>query len=140
MLTTDSSSSPTKDLQSGVEIPRGDLVALREWAHRQLAGLGCLSPEAPGPPGAVHLENKTITFDTENNESLEVVTVRMPKSMHDQLKHEARLNKTSLNRWCLFKLLADAAVTGNNGRLLMFTRREGLRPHVVPRAPELPVG
>ena len=38
-------------------------------------------------------------------EATKVITVRLPKSLHDALKAEAHDHRTSMNRLCISKLL-----------------------------------
>jgi len=38
-------------------------------------------------------------------EPIKVITVRLPKSLHDTLKEEAHEHRTSMNRLCISKLL-----------------------------------
>jgi predicted HicB family RNase H-like nuclease len=47
------------------------------------------------------------TSDSANNskEPQRVITVRLPKSMHEALKEEAKQHKTSMNKLCISKLL-----------------------------------
>jgi predicted HicB family RNase H-like nuclease len=40
-------------------------------------------------------------------EPTRIVTVRMPKSLHDALKAEAHERSTSLNQLCIRKLISD---------------------------------
>ena len=42
---------------------------------------------------------------TEEAEPTRVITVRLPKSMHDSLKDEAYEHRTSVNKLCISKLL-----------------------------------
>jgi len=52
------------------------------------------------------LPNKEpIKLDETNGESTRVITVRMPKSLHEALKLEAHDRKTSMNKLCISKLL-----------------------------------
>lgn len=45
---------------------------------------------------------------TENNsEPTKVITVRLPKSLHETLREEARSRRTSMNQLCVSKLLQD---------------------------------
>jgi predicted HicB family RNase H-like nuclease len=41
----------------------------------------------------------------EKNEPTRVITVRLPKSLHEALRHEAHERKTSMNQLCISKLL-----------------------------------
>jgi predicted HicB family RNase H-like nuclease len=41
----------------------------------------------------------------EENEPTRVITVRLPKSMHEALRHEAHARHTSMNKLCISKLL-----------------------------------
>jgi predicted HicB family RNase H-like nuclease len=41
----------------------------------------------------------------DNNEPTRVITVRLPKSLHESLRHEAHERKTSMNQLCISKLL-----------------------------------
>jgi predicted HicB family RNase H-like nuclease len=41
----------------------------------------------------------------EENEPTRVITVRLPKSMHESLRHEAHARHTSMNKLCISKLL-----------------------------------
>ncbi len=43
--------------------------------------------------------------DTCENEPTRVITVRLPKSLHEALKSEAHLHETSMNQLCISKLL-----------------------------------
>ena len=42
---------------------------------------------------------------TESNEPTRVITVRLPKSLHESLRTEAHERKTSMNKLCISKLL-----------------------------------
>lgn len=52
----------------------------------------------------VKLREKRPTADTES-EPTRVITVRLPKSMHEALRHEAHDMRTSMNKLCISKLL-----------------------------------
>ena len=41
----------------------------------------------------------------ENDEPTRVITVRLPKCLHEALRHEAHERKTSMNQLCISKLL-----------------------------------
>ena len=41
----------------------------------------------------------------ENREPTRVITVRLPKSLHETLRTEAHERKTSMNKLCISKLL-----------------------------------
>jgi len=41
----------------------------------------------------------------EKDEPIRVITVRLPKSLHESLRHEAHERKTSMNQLCISKLL-----------------------------------
>ena len=43
-----------------------------------------------------------------SEESIRVVTVRIPASLHETIRHEAELNDTSMNTLCIAKLLAKS--------------------------------
>jgi uncharacterized protein (DUF4415 family) len=43
--------------------------------------------------------------DTAENEPTRVITVRLPKTLHEALKAEAHLHQTSMNQLCITKLL-----------------------------------
>jgi predicted HicB family RNase H-like nuclease len=43
--------------------------------------------------------------DTAENEPTRVITVRLPKSLHESLKSEAHMHQTSMNQLCISKLL-----------------------------------
>jgi predicted HicB family RNase H-like nuclease len=43
--------------------------------------------------------------DSSENEPTRVITVRLPKSVHEALKSEAHLHQTSMNQLCISKLL-----------------------------------
>jgi predicted HicB family RNase H-like nuclease len=40
-----------------------------------------------------------------DREPTRVITVRMPKSLHESLRHEAHSRRTSMNKLCISKLL-----------------------------------
>jgi hypothetical protein len=42
-----------------------------------------------------------------SKEPLKVITVRVPKSLHESLRHEAHRRRTSMNQLCILKLLQD---------------------------------
>ena len=42
---------------------------------------------------------------TESNEPTRVITVRLPKSLHESLRAEAHQRRTSMNQLCISKLL-----------------------------------
>jgi len=62
----------------------------------------------------------------DGKEPTRVITVRLPKSLHESLRAEAHERKTSMNQLCISKLLmvieeeeiaeADGQVVGANGR------------------------
>ncbi|RIK80507.1 MAG: hypothetical protein DCC67_09290, partial [Planctomycetota bacterium] len=52
----------------------------------------------------VKLREKRPSADTES-EPTRVITVRLPKSMHEALRHEAHDLRTSMNKLCISKLL-----------------------------------
>lgn len=52
----------------------------------------------------VKLREKRPTADSES-EPTRVITVRLPKSMHEALRHEAHDMRTSMNKLCISKLL-----------------------------------
>jgi predicted HicB family RNase H-like nuclease len=65
------------------------------------------------------------------DEPTRVITVRLPQSLHEFLRHEAHNHRTSMNKLCISKLLqvvADELVPSD------FQRREELPP-VVPMQP-----
>lgn len=43
--------------------------------------------------------------DSAENEPTRVITVRLPKSLHESLKSEAHMHQTSMNQLCISKLL-----------------------------------
>ena len=43
--------------------------------------------------------------DSTEDEPIRVITVRLPKSLHESLKAEAHLHQTSMNQLCISKLL-----------------------------------
>jgi predicted HicB family RNase H-like nuclease len=43
--------------------------------------------------------------DEDDREPTRVITVRMPKSLHESLRHEAHNRRTSMNKLCISKLL-----------------------------------
>jgi predicted HicB family RNase H-like nuclease len=43
--------------------------------------------------------------DQNSHEPIKVITVRMPESLHEALKHEAHEYHTSMNKLCISKLL-----------------------------------
>jgi predicted HicB family RNase H-like nuclease len=43
--------------------------------------------------------------EEEDREPTRVITVRMPKSLHEALRHEAHSRRTSMNKLCISKLL-----------------------------------
>jgi predicted HicB family RNase H-like nuclease len=43
--------------------------------------------------------------DSSQDEPTRVITVRLPKSLHESLKSEAHLHQTSMNQLCISKLL-----------------------------------
>jgi predicted HicB family RNase H-like nuclease len=43
--------------------------------------------------------------DESDREPTRVITVRMPKSLHESLRHEAHNRRTSMNKLCISKLL-----------------------------------
>jgi predicted HicB family RNase H-like nuclease len=43
--------------------------------------------------------------DVESREPVRVITVRLPKTLHESLKAEAHLHRTSMNQLCISKLL-----------------------------------
>lgn len=45
------------------------------------------------------------TGDDEGREPTRVITVRMPKSLHESLRQEAHSRRTSMNKLCISKLL-----------------------------------
>lgn len=45
------------------------------------------------------------TADGDGKESMKVITVRLPTSLHDSLKAEAKSRGTSMNKLCISKLL-----------------------------------
>lgn len=45
------------------------------------------------------------TNDEEGREPTRVITVRMPKSLHESLRQEAHSRRTSMNKLCISKLL-----------------------------------
>ena len=47
--------------------------------------------------------------ETANDDAIQVVTVRMPRHLHEKLKEDSRGRNVSLNRWCL-KLLSEPSV------------------------------
>jgi predicted HicB family RNase H-like nuclease len=51
------------------------------------------------------LREKTPDSTAANKEPQRVITVRLPKSMHEALKEEARQHHTSMNKLCISKLL-----------------------------------
>ncbi len=44
-------------------------------------------------------------YQTESNEPTRVITVRLPKSLHESLKAESHQRRTSMNQLCISKLL-----------------------------------
>jgi len=44
-------------------------------------------------------------YQTESNEATRVITVRLPKSLHESLKAESHQRRTSMNQLCISKLL-----------------------------------
>jgi predicted HicB family RNase H-like nuclease len=44
-------------------------------------------------------------YQTESNEPTRVITVRLPKSLHESLKAESHQRQTSMNQLCISKLL-----------------------------------
>lgn len=50
-------------------------------------------------------ELRSITGDSNEHEPTRVITVRLPKSLHESLKAEAHLYQTSMNQLCISKLL-----------------------------------
>lgn len=45
--------------------------------------------------------------EVNSKEPLKVITVRVPKSLHESLRHEAHRRRTSMNQLCILKLLQD---------------------------------
>lgn len=43
--------------------------------------------------------------DSTDDEPTRVITIRLPKSLHESLKSEAHLHQTSMNQLCISKLL-----------------------------------
>lgn len=43
----------------------------------------------------------------QNTETLRVITVRVPKSLHQSLKDQAEAHGTSMNQLCIAKLLME---------------------------------
>ena len=46
-------------------------------------------------------------MEVEMAEKLKMITVRLPESLHESLKEQAKKNQTSLNQFCVQKLLAS---------------------------------
>ena len=44
-------------------------------------------------------------YQSESNEPTRVITVRLPKSLHESLKAESHQRRTSMNQLCISKLL-----------------------------------
>ena len=64
------------------------------------------------------------------DEATRVITVRLPKSLHEALRHEAHNHRTSMNKLCISKLLqviADELVPSD------FERRDGEDEPLEPR-------
>ena len=52
------------------------------------------------------LREKSVAMPTpEDLEPTRVITVRLPKSLHEALRHEAHERRTSMNKLCISKLL-----------------------------------
>jgi predicted HicB family RNase H-like nuclease len=50
------------------------------------------------------LRERTVAEESDR-EPTRVITVRMPKSLHESLRHEAHSRRTSMNKLCISKLL-----------------------------------
>lgn len=64
------------------------------------------------------LRDKDIDGSALANEPTRVITVRLPKSLHESLKAEAHDKHTSMNKLCISKLLQvlDEMFSGSNGQ------------------------
>lgn len=51
------------------------------------------------------MDNTPRSAETDDNEPTRVVTIRLPKSLHESLKAEAYDHHTSINKLCIAKLL-----------------------------------
>ena len=51
------------------------------------------------------LRERTSDSTANGKEPQRVITVRLPKSMHEALKEEAKQHRTSMNKLCISKLL-----------------------------------
>ncbi len=81
-------------------------------------------------PAYAEIQNMVLALRTKKvsasaNEPIRVITVRLPESLHEALKAEAKGHKTSMNKLCITKLLqvlvdeqdeADAASQPTAGR------------------------
>ncbi len=80
------------------------------------------------------LREKTKPSKENGDEPTRVITVRLPQSLHEALRHEAHNHKTSMNKLCISKLLQvidDELVPSD------FERRDGdrsVRLQSLPRA------
>ncbi|QDU96464.1 toxin-antitoxin system HicB family antitoxin [Lignipirellula cremea] len=52
-----------------------------------------------------HLRERTAAQTAEDKEPIRVITVRLPKSLHESLRAEAHERQTSMNKLCISKLL-----------------------------------
>jgi predicted HicB family RNase H-like nuclease len=97
-----------------------------DWAtfYREILGLsGLIRRSFPGPAALAEFE-KTDTYQQihqllkclrerkqkadqtpEDQEPTRVITVRLPRSLHESLRAEAHLHQTSMNKLCISKLL-----------------------------------
>jgi len=92
--------------------------------YREVFGLeGIIAQSFPEPASRAAFE-QTSTYtrlsemlarlreatDEWGGEPLRVITVRVPKSLHEALKREADQHRTSLNKLCITKLLVPLAL------------------------------
>lgn len=94
-----------------------------DWVtfYREVMGIeGIIRRAYPTQPELLHFENSKEYGDiqqmvaklrersgepAENREPTRVITVRLPKSLHESLRTEAHERKTSMNKLCISKLL-----------------------------------
>lgn len=53
------------------------------------------------------LRKKSLLIEDKGVEPVRVITVRLPKSLHESLRAEAHDRKTSMNQLCISKLIAN---------------------------------
>jgi predicted HicB family RNase H-like nuclease len=77
------------------------------------------------------------------DEPTRVITVRLPKSLHEALRHEAHNHKTSMNKLCISKLLqvvADELVPSDLERRGTESPAASMPPQIAARTTPIPSG